>query len=349
MLNTDTINVTQELLALLSEIDEFKGAWRALGTIAPERLNALRRVATIESIGSSTRIEGSKLTDREVERLLGNLEIKRFGTRDEQEVAGYADVMETVFRSWSDIPVTENLIKQLHRDLLAYSDKDERHRGEYKTLRNDVGAFDADGKMIGVVFETATPFDTPQRMTELVSWLNEARELRRLHPLLTIAVFIVVFLAIHPFQDGNGRLSRVLTTLLLLQAGYSYVPYSSLESVIENSKEGYYLALRQTQTTVRTDAPNWQPWLLFFMRALQQQKRRLAVKVEREKNALGALSELSVKILDYVRDQGRVTTRDIVREHGASPNTLKATFKSLVEKGLLVRHGAGRSIWYGLP
>jgi len=338
MLNTDTINVTQELLALLSEIDEFKGAWRALGTIAPERLNALRHVATIESIGSSTRIEGSKLTDREVERLLGNLEIKRFGTRDEQEVAGYANVMETVFRSWSDIPVTENLIKQLHR-----------HRGEYKTLRNDVGAFDAGGKMIGIVFETATPFDTPQRMTELVAWLSEARELRRLHPLLIIAVFIVVFLAIHPFQDGNGRLSRILTALLLLQAGYAYVPYSSLESVIENSKEGYYLALRQTQTTVRTDAPNWQPWLLFFMRALQAQKRRLAVKVEREKNALAALSELAIKILDYLRDQGRVTTRDMVREHGASPNTLKATFTSLVEKGLLVRHGAGRSIWYGLP
>ena len=349
MPNTDTIQVTQELLALLSEIDEFKGAWRALGTIAPERLNAIRRVATIESIGSSTRIEGSRLTDREVERLLGNLEIKRFGTRDEQEVAGYANVMETVFRSWSDIPVTENLIKQLHRDLLGYSDKDERHRGKYKKLRNDVGAFDADGKMIGIVFETATPFDTPQRMTELVAWLNQARELRRLHPLLIIAVFIVVFLAIHPFQDGNGRLSRVLTTLLLLQAGYAYVPYSSLESMIENSKEGYYLALPQTQTTVRTDAPNWQPWLLFFMRALQQQKRRLAVKVEREKNALAVLPELAVKILDYVRDQGRVTTRDIVREHGASPNTLKATFASLVEKGLLVRHGAGRSIWYGLP
>jgi Fic family protein len=349
MLNTDTINVTQELLALLSEIDEFKGAWRSLGTIAPERLNALRRIATIESIGSSTRIEGSKLTDREVERLLGSLEIKRFSSRDEQEVAGYAEVMETVFRAWSDIPVTENFIKQLHRDLLQYSDKDERHRGEYKTLRNDVGAFDADGQMIGIVFETATPFDTPRQMTDLIAWLDQARELRRLHPLLIVAVFIVVFLAIHPFQDGNGRLSRVLTTLLLLQAGYAYVPYSSLESVIENSKEGYYLGLRQTQTTIQTEAPNWQPWLLFFMRALQQQKRRLAVKVEREKNALAALPELAVKILDYVRDQGRVTTRDIVREYGASPNTLKVTFTSLVEKGLLVRHGAGRSTWYGLP
>jgi Fic family protein len=349
MLNTDTILVSQELLALLSEIDEFKGAWRSLGTIAPERLNALRRVATIESIGSSTRIEGSRLTDRDVERLLASLEIQRFSTRDEQEVAGYADVMETVFRAWSDIPVTENFMKQLHRDLLQYSDKDERHRGGYKTLRNDVGAFDPDGKMIGIVFETATPFDTPRQMAELVAWLHEARTLRRLHPLLIVAIFTVVFLAIHPFQDGNGRLSRVLTTLLLLQAGYAYVPYSSLESVIENSKDGYYLGLRQTQTTIRTAAPDWQPWLLFFMRALQQQKRRLAVKVEREKYALSALSELAVKILDYVRDQGRVTTRDMVREHGASPNTLKAMFTSLVEKGLLARHGAGRSTWYGLP
>lgn len=347
-MKTDTIQITPELLGLLSEIDEFKGAWRALGTIAPERLNALRHIATIESIGSSTRIEGSKLTDREIETLLANLEIKRFSSRDEQEVAGYAEVMETVFQAWADIPITENHIKQLHRDLLKYSDKDERHRGEYKTLRNDVGAFDADGKMIGVVFETATPFDTPQRMRELVEWLAAARELKRLHPLLVIAVFIVTFLEIHPFQDGNGRLSRALTTLLLLQAGYAYVPYASLESVIEHSKSGYYLALRQTQATIRTDAPNWQPWLIFFMRALQQQKRRLAEKVEFEKRALSDLPDLAVKILDYVGKRGRVTSRDMVREFGASPNTLKRTFTSLVDKGLLVRHGGGRAIWYAL-
>lgn len=347
-MNTDTIQITPELLALISEVDEFKGAWRALGTLAPERLKALRNVATIESIGSSTRIEGSKLTDREVAQLLANLEIKRFSSRDEQEVAGYAEVIETVIHAWAEIPITENHIKQLHRDLLRHSEKDERHRGEYKTLRNDVGAFDADGNMIGVVFETATPFDTPRRMQELVTWLNDARELKRIHSLLIVAVFIVTFLEIHPFQDGNGRLSRILTTLLLLQAGYAYVPYSSLESVIENSKENYYLALRQTQGTILTDAPNWQPWLVFFMRALQQQKRRLAVKMEREKNALATLSELAVKILDYVRDNGRVTTRDMVRETGASPNTLKATFISLVKKGLLVRHGGGRSIWYAL-
>ena len=348
-MQTNSLNITPEILALIAEIDEFKGAWRALGTLAPERLRALRHVATVESIGSSTRIEGSKLTDREVEKLLANLHIERFTSRDEQEVAGYAAVMDTIFQSWADIPLTENHLKQLHRDLLKYSDKDERHRGAYKTNRNDVAAFDADGKMIGVVFETATPFDTPRRMQELLGWLSEARELKRLHPLLVTGIFIVTFLEIHPFQDGNGRLSRILTTLLLLQAGYAYVPYSSLESVIENSKEGYYLALRQTQGTIRTEKPDWQPWLLFFLRALQQQMRRIATKVEREKKALTSLPELAIKIIDYVRAHGRVTTRDMVRETGASPNTLKATFSSLVEKGLLTRHGAGRSTWYGLP
>ena len=348
-MKTETIQITPELLILMSEVDEFKGAWRALGTLAPERLNALRRVATIESIGSSTRIEGSKLTDREVGQLLSRLEIRKFDSRDEQEVAGYAETMETVFLSFADIPVTENHLKQLHRDLLRYSHKDERHRGEYKKLSNNVVAFDAKGKMVGVVFATATPFDTPRRMSELVTWLKDARELGRLHPLLVVAVFIVIFLEIHPFQDGNGRLSRILTTLLLLQAGYAYVPYSSLESVIEHSKDGYYLALRQTQQSIRSDTPDWQPWLMFFMRALQQQKRRLAAKVEREKGALAALPALAVRILDYVRDHGRVTTRDMVREAGASPNTLKTMFGSLVRKGLLVRHGGGRSTWYGLP
>ena len=349
MIKTDTIAITPELLALIAEVDEFKGAWRALGTLAPERLSALRRVAAIESIGSSTRIEGSKLSDREVEHLLANLEIKSFATRDEQEVAGYAEVMETIFRAWPDIPMTENYIKQLHRDLLRYSEKDVRHRGEYKTQSNSVAAFDEVGKHVGIVFETASPFDTPRLMAELVAWLKQAQEVQRLHPLLTIGIFTVVFLEIHPFQDGNGRLSRILTTLLLLKSGYAYVPYSSLESVVENSKEGYYLALRQTQGTIRTDAPSWEPWLLFFLRALQQQKRRLAAKVEREKLVMADLPELAVQILDHVRQHGRTTIGNMIRVTGASRNTLKEHFRNLVEQRHLVRHGTGKGSWYALP
>jgi Fic family protein len=344
----DSLRITPEILALIAEIDEFKGAWRALGTLAPERLSALRRVATIESIGSSTRIEGSKLSDREVERLLANLEIKSFASRDEQEVAGYAEAMELVFRSWQDITITENHIKQLHRDLLVYSKKDARHRGEYKTSSNSVAAFDKTGKQIGIVFATATPFDTPRLMTELITWFNQANDDRRLHPLLVIGIFTVVFLEIHPFQDGNGRLSRVLTTLLLLRAGYAYVPYSSLESVVEQNKERYYLALRQTQGTIRTVTPNWGPWLLFFLSALHQQMRRLAKKMEREKLVLLSLPDLSVKILDQAREHGRVSIGEIIKLTGASRNTLKEHFRQLVEKGHLTRHGGGRSTWYTL-
>ena len=132
MINTATLEITPELLNLITEIDEFKGAWQALGTLAPERLSALRRVATIESVGSSTRIEGNRLSDREVEKLLGKIAIKSFSTRDEQEVAGYADTMEQIFQSWEYITLTENHVRQLHRDLLRYSDKDERHRGSYQ-------------------------------------------------------------------------------------------------------------------------------------------------------------------------------------------------------------------------
>lgn len=350
MINAQALTITPEILALLSELDEFKGAWRAFGTLAPEGLATLRRIATIESIGSSTRIEGSTLSDSDVERLLGRLEIQKFASRHEQEVAGYAEVMDMVFASWPDLAITENHIKQLHRDLLRHSAKDERHRGSYKKLRNDVGAFDSAGRMVGVVFQTASPFDTPQRMTELVDWLAEARELKQLHPLLAIAIFTVVFLEIHPFQDGNGRLSRILTTLLLLQAGYVYVPYASLEAVIEQNKDQYYLALRRTQQTIRAEVPDWQPWVLFFLRALRQQKRGLEAKVSGEHQALLAnLPPLALVALEYARSHGRVTNKDVVRTADASPNTVKATLAKLVKQGLLTRHGGGRSTWYGLP
>jgi Fic family protein len=348
MLRAETIQITPEILSLVTGIDEFKGAWRALGTLAPERLAALRRVATIESIGSSTRIEGSKLSDREVEQLLSNLEIKSFSTRDEQEVAGYAELMDLVFSSWRDISFTENHIKQLHQTLLRYSEKDTRHRGHYKTSSNSVAAFDENGSQIGIVFETATPFDTPRLMTELVSWVNRERESARLHPLLIIALFVVVFLEIHPFQDGNGRLSRVLTTLLLMQAGYVYVPYSSLESVIEQSKEAYYLSLRQTQGTIRTESPDWQPWLMFFLRSLAEQVRRLEKKVEREKIVLASMPELQLRIVEFAREHGRVTIGETIRLTGTSRNTLKQHFRTLVERGVLNQHGSGRGVWYDL-
>ena len=348
MIQPNTIQITPQLLSQIAKIDEFKGTWRALGTLAPNRLAALRRVATVESIGSSTRIEGSKLTDREIERLLSNLQIKSFTTRDEQEVAGYAKVMELVFTSWQDIAFTENHIKQLHQNLLAHSEKDARHRGSYKTMSNSVVALDENGAQIGVVFQTATPFDTPRLMTELVAWVHQERALGRLHPLLIIALCVVVFLEVHPFQDGNGRLSRVLTTLLLLQSGYAYVPYSSLESVVEQNKEAYYLALRQTQVTIRKDAPDWQPWLSFFLNSLAEQVKRLERKVEREKIVLATLPNLSLQIVEFAREHGRITISEATKLTGANRNTLKQHFRALVERGHLNQQGGGRGVWYEL-
>ncbi len=345
-LNCETLKITPKILALISELDEFKGAWKALGTLAPDRLSALRRVATIESIGSSTRIEGSKLSDKDVERLLGGLEIATFDNRDEQEVAGYAETMETVFANANTIDLTENHIRQLHRDLLIHSSKDERHRGEYKTSPNSVSAFDADGKEIGVVFETATPFDTPSLMAELVDWTQEQLKAGKLHALLVVAIIVVTFLEIHPFQDGNGRLSRILTTLLLLRVGYAYVPYSSLESVIEQSKEGYYLALRKTQRTIRTEAPDWQPWIAYFLNALQQQKGRLETKIATERIMAEALPALSLEILELARGHGKIGNAQIVEATGANRNTVKKHLQSLVAANRLEQHGAGKGTFY---
>lgn len=346
-INTASLSITPEILRLIAEIDEFKGAWAAIGRIAPQRLNALRRIATIESVGSSTRIEGARLSDQEVERLLSRLDIQSFTSRDEQEVAGYAAVMETVFANAAEIPLTENHIRQLHRDLLQYSSKDERHRGAWKTHDNHVEAFGSDGKSLGVIFQTASPFDMPRLMTELIDWMRATLAAGELHPLIVIALFVVVFLEIHPFQDGNGRLSRVLTTLLLIRAGYSYVGFSSLESVIEQSKDAYYLALRQTQGTMRSGKADWQPWLVFFLRSLQQQKVRLEKKIDRERLVLGALPELSVRILELVREHGRVTVAAVAKATDANRNTIKDHLKALTRAGHLKQHGAGRGTWYG--
>jgi len=340
--------VTKEILMLIAEIDEFKGRWRALKMLSPETLSRLRRIATIESVGSSTRIEGSKLSDKEVAALLDNLKIESFQNRDEEEVAGYAAAMDLVFGSWEAISITENHIQQLHRVLLQYSRKDERHRGDYKKHSNNVAAFDADGNQIGIVFETANPFETPFEMEKLLRWFAEAQREGSLHPLLIVGVFIVSFLAIHPFQDGNGRLSRVLTTLMLLRFGYAYAPYSSLESVIEESKGGYYAALRKTQQTLKAERPDFKPWLVFFLRSLARQKDRLADKVEAEHKVPMNLSALAVQIVDLLAVHSSITVAIVVVSTGANRNTVKAALKGLVKQNLIVQRGKGRGVHYTL-
>ncbi len=289
----EDINITPEMLKAISEIDEFKGKWQATLDLAPDRLNVLKRIATIESVGSSTRIEGAKLSDEQVGKLLSKLEQTSFSTRDEQEVAGYAD-----------------------------------------------------GKSIGVVFQTATPFETPTMMKELVGWYNEQENERTQHPLFLIAVFTAVFLVIHPFKDGNGRLSRILTTLLLLRVGYSYVPYSSMETIIEANKENYYLALRRTQQTIRSDDQNWEPWVVFFLKTMVKQKENLSRKVHEERSLKAALPALSRSILELVQTRGEITVREIEEFTSTNRNTIKAHLKRLTEQEYLISVGKGRGARY---
>jgi Fic family protein len=347
MISTSSIRITTQILNLIAELDEFKGRWDMLGRLAPDKLTSLKRVATIESVGSSTRIEGARLSDLQVEALLANLEMRPFRSRDEEEVAGYSEAMNTIHDSWEHIAITENHIKQLHGITLKYSTKDAAHRGEYKKFPNNVEAFAADGASLGVVFETASPFDTPHLMTELVSGTVNALRGKELHPLLVIGAFVVHFLAIHPFQDGNGRLSRVLTTLLLLQSGYRHVPYSSLERIVEENKDGYYRALRASQQLIRSEGENLDDWLQFFLTSLKKQKDLLLGKIEREL-LLEKLAPLEEKMLALAKERGRITIADAVTLLNANRNTVKLHLRQLVQQGYLAQHGTGKGTWYSV-
>lgn len=285
------------------------------------------------------------MSDAEVDRLLSGLDIRSFRSRDEEEVAGSAKAMDLVFDGWQAMVLNENHLKQLHGTLLSYSEKDERHRGEYKKLANHVEAFDENGQGLGIIFHTASPFDTPRLMAELIDWTRAALEAREYHRLLVIGVFVVRFLAIHPFQDGNGRLSRVLTTLLLLRAGYEYVPYSSLERVVEENKDGYYRALRRAQGTLDKDESQLNEWLLFFLRCLTTQKDTLARKVERER-LMAPVPPLAAALLRLAQEHGRLTIAGAMASTGANRSTIKAHLRQLTEAGKLALRGQRRGAWY---
>jgi Fic family protein len=346
MLNIVKILITNEILKAISEIDEFKGRWQVIENLAPEKLSHLRRIATIESVGSSTRIEGARLSDADVEQLLSRLETKSFTTRDEQEVAGYAEAMDMIFEGYASITITENHIKQLHGVLLKYSPKDDDHRGKYKKVNNHVEAYDANGKSLGIVMQTATPFETPLLMSELIDWYNESVNEESQHPLIIIAIFIVVFLAIHPFPDGNGRLSRIITTLLLLRAGYTYVPYSSMESIIETNKDSNYLALRRTQQKIYTSEQEWEHWLIFFLKTMVKQIGNLAYKVKQEQTLLASLPALSRQIIEMAKIRTEITVKEIEDTTKANRNTIKSHLKKLTEQNYLLQIGKGRGVRY---
>ncbi len=333
-----------EAMLLLGEIDTFKGHWRKLKEIRPEKLARLRLVTTIESAGSSTRIEGAELSDLEVARVLRGIELESFRARDQEEVRGYGDLLQTIFDHFAEIPLDENHINQLHKILLGHTSKDERHRGEYKNQDNHVEARHPDGGT-EIVFRTASPFDTPRLMAEQVESTNAALASGRIHPLIAIARFVVEFLAIHPFRDGNGRLSRALTTLLLLRAGYDYVPYSSLERIVEDNKTAYYAALRESQTAMRSDPEAFGDFLLFLLRALQAQTKNLEAKLDLEQ-AMLELTGIQQELLELIERLGRATTTLLAKEIQIPLRTVRYHLEILTAQRLIEAHGEKRGRFY---
>lgn len=337
--------MTPRIIKLIAEIDEFKGYWKGMERISSETLSTLRILATIESIGSSTRIEGARLSDMEVSALMEGLDLRSFQSRDEQEVAGYAKAMRLIQESYREIDLAENNIRYLHKVLLQFSTKDEWHLGEYKKHPNHVAAFDSDGNQIGIIFETATPLETPMLMESLVELSRKRLQNEDTHPLLTIADFVLHFLAIHPFQDGNGRIARILTNLMLLRSSYDFVQYSSHERIVEANKDQYYLALRESQRNLKSDNTFSSRWAEFFLEILKKQKDHLLEKIERERK-VRTLPELSEKILHLAREHGRISTAFISNTLQVNRNTVKKHFQQLVKNGRLVKHGKGRGVYY---
>ena len=337
---------TQKVLNLIAQIDSYKGKWDILEKSENIALKELRKIATIESIGSSTRIEGVTLTDDEISDLLDNLEIKKLNSRDEQEIVGYYDTLQIIYDNYQEIKITESYIKQLHQILLKYSDKDSRHRGKYKIISNKVVARYPDG-VEKVIFNTTEVHLVEKEIRSLISWTNNELEKREIHPLIVIALFVYEFLSIHPFQDGNGRLSRLLTTLLLLQNGYYFVQYISFENAIESSKREYYQTLMAGQKRRYTAKENISIWLLFFLDKLYELTQKLDEKYGYYKSALGYLNKRQKKLRDYIAENQPVKISDI-SEHFKeySINTIKKDLQYMKREKVIRAVGKARATIY---
>lgn len=341
-------SIVEEVYAFLSHIDGVKNSWQIAGKLLPQTIERLTRSVIVTSTGSSNRIEGNRLSDDEVESLYKNLRINKFKTRDEQEIAGYLQSLELVFNSYNDIPISESSILKLHDDTLRYSEKDVRHRGQYKFGSNRVEAKDPEGNIVGIIFDPTPPYLVKKEMQELVEWYKGAVAARIKHPLILIANFIFEYLAIHPFQDGNGRTSRLLTNLMLLQHGYLFTSIVSHERIVEASKLDYYLALNRTQKTWKTDVEDIAPWLLFFLKVVKIQSDQ-TLKILEGDNIEYLLSVKQLALWQWITTQGgEFSRRDAVKALGFPERTVESIIKKLLDLKRIERLGQGKSTRYKL-
>ena len=344
-LNFDFLT-NQRMMQLIAAIDEYRGKWNVVEKRENRYLKELRKIATIESIGSSTRIEGATMTDEEIKQLLKDVKITKFKTRDEQEVIGYYEVLELILDNFSEIRLSESYIKQLHQLLLKYSDKDERHRGSYKNLPNKVVATYPTGEQ-KTIFDTTEPALVEGEMFELIEWTNLQWKEKMIHPLIVLAVFVYEFLSIHPFQDGNGRLSRLFTTLFLLQQGYEFMQYISFENHIEKNKKTYYDALMTAQRKRITKEDIIDKWLLFFLESLKTLTEKLDKKYDVFKQKGGYLNERQKMLKEFIIEQRTVKISDLsIAFPDISPNTLKKDLQYLKTEQIINTVGQGKGTIY---
>ncbi len=322
------------IVALLAAIDEVKGQLKAGLRMTQQAIAKLKRSVLVTSAGASTRIEGAKLNDEEVQKIMQGLSVSKFADRDSQEVQGYLETLQNVFDSHEKLPLRESIIKSLHKELLKYSTKDEFQRGEYKKKENIVG-----------VLGPTPAYLAPKEMQELVDWTYEALEKNRFHPLLIIANFIVEFLKIHPFEDGNGRLSRVLTNLLLLRSGYQFVQCVSHEQLVEKRKDEYYIALRKSQETFNTEKDTVSPWLNFFLAVVKEQAEKALIYLEEEK-VEDTLSPKQYEVWKYIAGVGEASPGDIVKATNVGMPTVRQALDRFLALGKVRRLGRGRGTRY---
>jgi Fic family protein len=338
--------VYQQLSQQLSILDTFKGSWKTRESQEGQYLKELRKIATIESIGASTRIEGARLSDQEVEKLLASVKITKFESRDHQEVIGYYDALQVILDNYADIEITERYIHQLHGMLLKHSEKDQSHRGKYKSSSNQVVANYPDGTQ-RVLFNPTSPHLTPTEMQQLIEWTRRRMENRDMHPLIIAAGFVYEFLSIHPYKDGNGRLSRLLTTLLMLKQDYLFIQYVSFENIIETRKEEYYRVLMEGQKNRYKDAERIDAWVLFFMECLITLTKRLEAKYNIYSKLKTVLNKRQQQILEFIGKNEPAQVGDVEKALKVySRNTLKKDLTYLVREGLLIRTGDRKGTRY---
>lgn len=338
-------NIPQNIWQIINQIDELKGRWIGGAKMNPQALGRLKRSVLVTSTGASTRIEGAKLSDEDIEKMMRGLSMQKFADRDKQEARGYYELLENIFNSYNKIPFSESSIQHLHKELLKYVEKDKLHRGEYKKSENRVEMINEAGQSVGVLFDTTPAWLTVKEMLELVEWTQGAISLKEIHPLLIIGNFLVEFLKIHPFQDGNGRLSRVLTNLLLLQFGYEYMPYVSHEKLIEDNKAEYYVALRKSQKTLKTENPSIIPWLEFFFNILLMQAKQATELLSKE-NIEKLLSPKQLSVWRYLSEISEATPGEISEKTKVARPTVSQALDILLRLKKIERIGQGRTTRY---